>query len=177
MNIKFTLEGMMKRLWIPGMILLLALTFFMGFSTQEDMPPPEAKALWNYITKTSPYSEWGFWEDHKDMQPGNAPHGPFHKVYVNEILLKSTTAPVPYGSIQVKESYDKAKKKTAITVMYKVKDFNPDAGDWYWVKYSLDGKGGPAGKVQGCIGCHGIKAKNDYILVHDLTSHPAEDAR
>jgi hypothetical protein len=28
----------------------------------------------------------------------------------------------------------------AITVMYKIKDYNPADGDWFWVKYSPDGK-------------------------------------
>ena len=52
--------------------------------------------------------------------------------------------------------------------MYKIKDYNPSAGDWYWVKYSLTGKAGPYGKVQGCIGCHAVKADNDYITIHDI---------
>lgn len=158
-----------QMIWIASLGLLLGVTIILtGFSQESSLPSPDADALWNFITKVSPYKDWGFWEDHKEMQPGNAPHGPFHKVFVNDILLAAQGVPAPYGSIQVKESFNQAKTKVAITVMYKIKDFNPDAGDWYWVKYSLAGKGEPAGKVQGCIGCHAMKADNDYILVHSL---------
>jgi len=153
---------------IPCVLVFIAGAFILGFSLESDMPGPDAEALWNYITKVSPYKDWGFWKNHAGMQSGRSPHGPFHKVFVNEILLKAEDAPVPYGSIQVKESYDNDKNKTNITVMYKVKDFNPAAGDWYWVKYSLEGQPGLAGKVQGCIGCHAVKANNDYITVHEI---------
>ena len=43
------------------------------------------------------------------MLQGRAPHGPFHKVYVNTPALKSKTPPVKYGSIEVKENYSPAK--------------------------------------------------------------------
>lgn len=140
----------------------------LAYALDSKMPGPDAKELWNYITKESPYTQWGFWEDHKDMQPGKAPHGPFHKVYVNEILLNATAVPVPYGSIQVKENFNAAKKKVAITAMYKVKDFDPEHGDWFWARYTLNGTAGPSGKVQMCIGCHAVKADNDYIIVHKI---------
>lgn len=158
----------MKKGLIAVLTLASVAVLFMGFGPTSEMPGPDAAALWEYITKESPYKEWGFWGDHKDIQPGNSPHGPFHRVYVNEVLLKAEGAPVPYGSIQVKESFDSNKKQTALTVMYKIEGFNPEGGDWYWARYSLDGKAGPMGKVQGCIGCHAVKAGNDYILVHDL---------
>jgi hypothetical protein len=158
----------MKKILVTGLALTAVVFLFAGSSPDAEMPGPDADAIWEYITQESPYTEWGFWDDHKDIIAGNSPHGPFHRVYVNDILLKANSVPVPYGSIQVKESFDKNKNKMAITIMYKIKDFNPDGGDWYWAKYELDGKAGPMGKVQGCIGCHGVKAKNDYILVHDV---------
>jgi len=158
----------MKKVGISILTLAALVILFMGFSPTSEMPGPDAAALWEYITKESPYKEWGFWDDHKDILSGNSPHGPFHRVYVNEVLLKADGAPVPYGSIQVKESFDSNKKPTALTVMYKIEGFNPEGGDWFWARYTLEGKAGPAGKVQGCIGCHAVKAGNDYILVHDL---------
>ena len=157
----------MRKLWAIGLSAVIFLVS-LSFTPREDMPAADAGEFWGFITRSSPYKEWKFWDDHADMQPGRAPHGPFHRVYVNDILLNADGVPAPYGSIQVKESYNKDKQMMNITVMYKLKDFNPSAGDWWWAKYDLDGKAGPVGKVQGCIGCHGVRADNDYILVHDL---------
>jgi len=157
----------MRKLWAIGLSAAIFLVS-LSFAPREDMPTADAGEFWGFITKSSPYKEWNFWDDHADMQPGRAPHGPFHRVYVNDILLNADGVPAPYGSIQVKESFNNDKQLMNITVMYKLKDFNPSAGDWWWAKYDLDGKAGPAGKVQGCIGCHGVRADNDYILVHDL---------
>ena len=131
------------------------------------MPSATSDGLWKYITKESPYSKWSFWPDHKGMQSGRAPHGPLHKVYVNDQALKSAHV-LPYGAIVVKENYGKDKKLKAITVMYKMKDANPAAGDWLWAKYSPSGKGAKFGKVTGCINCHSARADNDYIFVHEL---------
>lgn len=132
------------------------------------MPSAAPNALWEHITKESPYTQWSFWPDHQGMQPGRAPHGPLHKVYVNERALNSSRPPVQYGSIAVKENYGKDKELKAITVMYKINGYNPDAGDWFWVKYSPDGKADKFGKPAGCVGCHGTRAKNDFILVHEF---------
>ncbi len=52
--------------------------------------------------------------------------------------------------------------------MFKVSDYNPDDGDWFWVKYSPTGKADKFGKPKGCVGCHGTRAANDFILVHEL---------
>ena len=133
-----------------------------------EMPSPDPDVLWKYITKESPYKQWSFWPDHQGVQPGRAPHGPLHKVYVNDRALNSSQPPVQYGSIVVKENYGKDKQLKAITVMYKVTDYNPDAGDWFWVKYSPDGKADKFGKPAGCVGCHGTRAANDFILVHEF---------
>ena len=146
--------------------------FFMSLGISSlafaEMPGPDAEALWRYISETSPYTSWGFWPDHQGVQPGRAPHGPLHKVYVNDRGLSSARPPVQYGTIAVKENYGKDMELKAITVMYKSHGFNPDAGDWYWVKYSPEGKAGPSGKPAGCVGCHGTRAKNDFVLVHEF---------
>lgn len=132
------------------------------------MPPADPAKLWDYITKVSPYKKWKFWKDHQGIQPGRAPHGPLHIVYVNDHAFYSPKPPVQYGSIQVKENYNRAKKLQAITVMYKVHDYNPGAGDWFWVKYTPKGKADLYGKPKGCVGCHGTRASNDFILVHEF---------
>ena len=158
----------MKRIVITTGVLIVTACVVLGSLVFAQMPGPDPDALWQYITKVSPYTEWAFWPDHQGMQPGRAPHGPLHKVYVNDRALNSVKPPVQYGAIQVKENYNKAKELKAITVMYKVHGFNPKDGDWFWAKYTLEGKAGPFGKPKGCVGCHGTRANNDFILVHEF---------
>lgn len=55
-------------------------------------------------------------------------------------------------------------KFVALSVMYKIKGYNPEGGDWFWVKYSPDGKVEASGKVKGCIDCHSKQKDNDYIF-------------
>ncbi|HIP82400.1 MAG TPA: hypothetical protein EYH36_02295 [Desulfocapsa sulfexigens] len=149
--------------------LVVAMTMSVAcFTVAEDMPGPDGEALWNHISKVSPYTEWGYWDDHKGMIEGRAPHGKYHKVFVNKKGIDSVSAPVQYGTIQVKENYGKKKDLKAITVMYKVKDYNPKSGDWFWAKYSPAGKVLKAGKLKGCIGCHSTRVANDFVLVHEF---------
>ena len=157
---------MTKNLTI-GFIMLLV-TLFTVPMVMAEIPGSNADALWNYITKVSPYQNWSFWPDHQGMQAGRAPHGPKHKVYVNDKALASKKPPLEYGSIQVKENFNMTGQLKAITVMYKIKDYNPGDGDWFWVKYSPEGKADKAGKPAGCIGCHGTRANNDFVVVHDI---------
>jgi hypothetical protein len=149
-------------------VVVMTVTLIFGAIVFAEMPNPDPDALWQYITNESPYEKWEFWPDHQGMQPGRAPHGPLHKVYVNDRAINSPKPPVQYGSIAVKENYGKDKELKAITVMYKLAGYNPDAGDWFWAKYSPAGKADKFGKPAGCVGCHGTRAKNDFILVHEF---------
>ncbi len=96
------------------------------------------------------------------------PHAPLHKVFVNKQALESTSAPLKFGAIEVKENYSPSHELKAITVMYKIKGYNPKDGDWFWVKYSASGKTLKSGKPGGCIGCHATRVANDYVLVHEF---------
>jgi len=64
----------------------------------------------------------------------------------------------------IKENYSSDKKLKALSVMYKIKGYNPDGGDWFWAKYSPDGKVEASGKVKGCIDCHSKAKNNDFIF-------------
>ena len=62
--------------------------------------------------------------------------------------------------------------------MYKTAGYNPDAGDWYWAKYSPDGKADKYGKPAGCVGCHGqgtavpVDDINAIGDAHFVDTHP-----
>ncbi len=152
---------------VTGLV-ILCMAIFIGASAMAKLPGADPKDLWEYITKTSPYTQWNYWDDHKGLLEGNQPHGSLHKVFVNHAAYSSKSAPLNYGAIQVKENYNKDEKLMAITVMYKVKGYNPEAGDWFYAKYTPDGMAKPFGKPKGCVECHGAMAENDYVMVHDF---------
>ncbi|MCK4502412.1 MAG: cytochrome P460 family protein [Desulfuromonadales bacterium] len=158
----------MKKLVISGFLIATMMLSVGAISMAETMPGADGDILWNYITEKSPYTKWSYWPDHQGMQDGRAPHGPQHKVFVNKLALESAAPPLQYGAIQVKENYSKANELKAITVMYKIKGYNPDSGDWFWAKYDASGKALITGKPMGCIGCHGTRAANDFVLVHEF---------
>ncbi len=167
MYFHFLKSSLMEVTLMKKMILLLSLLALLALPVAASGPATDADQLWEYITKVDPYNKWENWPDHKGMQEGVAPHGPLHEVFVNTAGLKKAGWPKTDGTIVVKENFSPDKKLAAITVMYKRKGYNPEAGDWYWVKYSPDGKAAKAGKPAGCIGCHSARAEMDYIMVSD----------
>lgn len=126
---------------------------------------PDPGVLWSEIAG---YQEWDNFPDHQGIQPGKAPHGPLHEVFVNDVALDNLGVPLPAGSVIVKENYTPEKKLAAVTVMVKVEGYNPEAGDWYWVKYAPDGTPDKFGMPAGCINCHGANAANDWVWVQPL---------
>ena len=47
----------------------LCLTFISSTAFAE-MPAPDGEALWQYISKESPYTSWAFWDDHQGLHCG-----------------------------------------------------------------------------------------------------------
>jgi hypothetical protein len=96
-----------------------------------------------------------------------------HKPYLKRASAAGSFRP-PGGDqirIVVKENYMPDKKLAAITVMYKVAGYNPGVGDWFWAKYTPDGKveaEGKSGMADMCIGCHGKAKGNDFLFTGDL---------
>jgi hypothetical protein len=129
------------------------------------------ESLWKRFTADSDYRTYTSWPGYDGMRLGQAPHGPFHKIFINRTLAKALPLPAktaPEGSIVVKESYTTEKVMTGYTVMAKVKGFAPDSGDWFWAKYDPQGKVQAAGAAKGCIACHAGMKDNDYIIVYPL---------
>ena len=133
---------------------------------------------WNYETEPPP----GFYE-------GNEPHGLILRTFMNNIAfnaVQNRLGTFPGNSVIVKENHRTGHMTSndeedaendgdrsvegfdgdleAITLMVKLPGYNPDAGDWFWAKYQADGSIDAAGKPEGCIGCHGGVADNDYVF-------------
>ena len=142
------------------------------FGHYEQMPIASGGDLRHYVTAHNPYkTQFKVWPGKGKMVEGTEPHGAFITVYVNGIAYDSITGKkvLENNSIVLKENYTPAKKLAAITIMYKVKGYNPEGGDWFWVKYDPDFQILKEGKVKGCLGCHGNVKDNDYIFTGKVT--------
>jgi len=156
----------MKRLGLTLALVLIVGLIYVGnvySGSDDDM----ASKLWSKLQSDNYTANWKTWPGRDKMYKGTPPHGALLTTYLNNKAynaIEKKEEELPYGSILVKENYMPDKKLGAVTVMSRVKDYNPDAGDWFWVKFAPDGK--PltmekdgksmtlAGKVPGCIGCH-----------------------
>lgn len=123
--------------------------------------------FWVLISKTHPYTQWNTWPGYPDLYPGKSPHGAYLKLYANEVAIQAAKEgkPMPNGAIIVKENYGEDQTTLmAVTPMYKVSGYHPEAGDWFWAKYGPDGTIDKEGKVEGCIECHKTVADKDWIF-------------
>ena len=75
---------------------------------------------------------------------------------------------IPNGGIVVKEAYDTDRELSTIAVMVKVKDYDPENGDWFYLDLDAEGKILFSGKEPICIKCHKAYKNNDYLIVHKL---------
>ena len=175
----------MKKIWVT-FIVLLGLTLSLpgpGWAQgkaqpkkpepkkEGSMPTASGTALGDYLQKENYQKNWKMWPGTGAFSPGKSPHGALINIYVNDIVLQAVQGKkgkLPDGSVVAKENYSADKKYLALTVMYKIKGYNPGADDWYWAKYAPDGKVEGEGKIEGCINCHGKKRNNDYIWTAPL---------
>ena len=136
------------------------------------------EVLWERIAQTFDYHSYSYWPGHKGVREGQAPHGPFHSIYINRTLRESlpdSDAIAEIGSIIVKDSLNASRELTSITVMVKVDGYDPDNGDWFWAKYSPVGTVQAEGSPKGCIACHAGMAHNDYIIVKRLDDKSVQE--
>jgi len=169
----------MKRIYAGFLIIIFILGFSISAYAIHDITPsetiipepgPDAKNLNEYIVKYNPYRTWPLWPGKGKLYKGTEPHGALLTTFVNDAAYRSIKKKkgMAEGSIIVKENYTADKKFDALTVMYKIKDYNPEAGDWFWVKYAPDGKALASGKAEACINCHAKKKDNDYIFTGEV---------
>ncbi|HXX56914.1 MAG TPA: cytochrome P460 family protein [Thermodesulfovibrionales bacterium] len=129
-------------------------------------PEADAAKLYTYIMKPKPYfSRLKLWPGKRKLVSGNDPHGPLTTTYLNDTALSALSkGDMVDGSCIIMENYSADKRLETLTVMYKVKGYNPDAGDWFWVQYSSNnGYVLESGKVDSCIACHKSRQDTDYL--------------
>lgn len=134
-------------------------------------PLPDGQAVLDYVTAQNPYLEWDLWPGTEKLSPGTQPHGAFLTTYVSPLAyyaIEDKGGEIPETAFIVKENYSPEKELAAVTVMYKVKGYNPEGGDWFWLKYTPDGKIAKEGKVEGCVACHAANQENDWLFTGEL---------
>lgn len=134
-------------------------------------PPPEGKAIIDYITNVDDYHRWELWPGKGPFYKGQHPHGSFLTTYLSPEAIqamKDKLGVMPVGAVVVKENYTVKRTLDTITVMYKSAGYNSEAGDWYWLKFSPDGAIAKEGKVQSCIACHAMVKGNDWLFTGPL---------
>jgi hypothetical protein len=142
-----------------------------GRSRQSMTIQPTGADIWGLLTKMEYSKKWRMWPGKTSLYPGKEPHGAVLTTYVNIpafMAIAGKRGELPNGSMIVMENYSADKKMTDISVIFKVQAYNPEAGDWFWVKYAPDGKIEAEGKVDTCIKCHGQNKGNDYIMTGPL---------
>jgi hypothetical protein len=153
-------------------------------ATDGKLPLAEASSLWKHITAVDPYRNWDLYPPKKGLYPSmrrgltpaKNPHGAYLKLYGNKTALQaageSEHEPMPNGAILIMEDYGKDKKTLkSITVMYKVKGYNPAEGDWFWGSYGPAGQVMDSGKVESCIECHRTQYKHDWRFTGAMPHH------
>lgn len=160
------LRVMLAGLFVLGVVAVAyAIHEVIPSETRIPMPGADAVKLNEYLMRYEPYRGWNLWPGKGRLYEGTEPHGALLTTFVNDTALRSIRKEegMKDGSIIVKENYTSDKEFVALTVMYKIDGYNPEAGDWFWVKYAPNGKVLAEGKVEGCIKCHGKAKNNDYI--------------
>jgi len=145
---------------------------------EKTAPPKIADELWDLIQTENYKVRWKMWPGKGAFYKGTKPHGALLTTYVNSTgldAIEKREKKLPPGTIIIKENYMPDKALGAITVMYNLAGFDKEHNDWFWVKYSPDGKPMTkdmdgktmtlAGKVPGCIGCHSVSNSGiDFIM-------------
>jgi hypothetical protein len=134
-------------------------------------PEADGTSLKNYIESEKKYTDWPLWPGTKELYEGTQPHGAYLTTYVNEQAKESIekkSGELEDGSIVVKENYSQEKKLAAVTVMFKKTGYDPNHGDWFYLKYTADGAIESEGKVNGCISCHAKAKDNDWLFTSKI---------
>ena len=144
-------------------------------TARPQTPEDFYSSFWNHLVKKdAAYNTWKSLAREKKTDDGvENPHSSVSRTYVNKIATDDAKA-LPIGSILVREDYDDKGKRKSISVMYRVKDYDKDHGNWYWLKYQENGSivrdagnKAIAGKVASCIECHAKANGKDFAFSND----------
>lgn len=123
-----------------------------------------AADLWDAIADRASWDQPSKWQG---VQPSNdlSPHGPYAEIHGNSIAAANFGATHDDGAVLTKDIFEDADGTMARNVfaMQKIDGYDPDNGDWFWVRYDLDGSAVAAGAVGGCYGCHEDGTDHSFV--------------
>jgi hypothetical protein len=138
---------------------------------QSELPKATGATIREYLQNQDIDRRWPVWPGTQRFQPGQAPHGALVTILVNsetKDAIDRRPASLPAGSIVVKQNYMPDRTLAATTVMYKVRGFDPEHKDWFWLMLQPDGGVAAEGTLQDCAVCHRGASDNDYIFTGPL---------
>lgn len=141
----------------------------MKSSLKADLAPPPANgaAIIEYISKENDYRKWPFYPETGVLYPGKHPRGSLLITYVSPetlLALQDKQGRLPDGTIIIKENYNLQKKLQTTTIMYRLNGYDPENGNWFWLKYTPDQTILEEGKVGECIRCHQTVKNNEWVF-------------
>jgi hypothetical protein len=151
-------------------------------ATRPQTPDEFYASFWSFMVRRgAAYNSWKVLSRDPSGDDLENPHSTISKTYVNDVGSQDT-ANLPVGTILVREDYGADRKRQSISVMYRVKDYDKEHGNWYYLKFLEDGNvargngKSVAGKVTSCIGCHTKAKGQDFVFSNDI-SHGDEPKR
>lgn len=154
-------------------------------ATRPQTPEEFYDTFWRYLVKKdAAYNTWKVLEHEPPKDDSDNPHGRVSRTYANEIASKDP-ANLPLGSILVREDYDDKRKRQSVSILYRVKDYDKEHGNWYYLRFNENGtvaraedKKALAGKVTSCIECHAKAGGKDYVFSNDAlkVEKPAQES-
>ena len=143
-------------------------------ATRPQTPEEFYDTFWRYLVKKdAAYNTWKSLDHEPPKEEVENPHGSVSRTYANEVAAKDPEN-LPFGSILVREDYDDKRKRQSISVLYRVKDYDKEHGNWYYLRFTETGavkKGQDnkslAGKVTSCIECHAKASGKDFVFAND----------
>lgn len=143
-------------------------------ATRPQTPEEFYDTFWRYLVKKdAAYNTWKALEHEPPKEEIENPHGSVSRSYANEVAAKDPEN-LPFGSILVREDYDDKRKRQSISVLYRVKDYDKEHANWYYLRFTETGavmKGQDtkplAGKVASCIECHEKAGGKDFVFAND----------
>lgn len=156
-------------------------------ANRAQTPEEFYQTFWKHLVRQQdPYTKWAKLNEQTNPESAG-PHGIFVKIYGNKLAAENP-ATMPPGAVLVAENYAKDQKTLSrITVMYRVKGYDPKANDWYWLEYlpngsiartpANEGNKAIAGKVKSCIDCHTKAQGKDFLFSNDPKEESAESQK